>query len=193
MKNRLLIGFAVIAVITGFNVYNNPDYYTGMEEFNKYGFSFHYPGNFRPFEAGYPNFGDGASDFSGYFQANLEDGERFEEILVVWSTVNEHKSLDEELHNVIEDMSEDVSVKHMGWNVKEYVGENVNARYVYGEFSQNGINFNAMISLQIIPWESLRSYRGYIVGYIAIEGLYTETEIEERFRAFMGDFNPNTK
>lgn len=193
MNSRLLIGFVVIAVITGFNAITHSENYSGTEIFDKYGFNFRYPGNFRAFEAGYPNFGDGASDFSGYFQANFEDGVNFEEILVIWSTVNEPKGLDEELHGVIDGMSEDVSVKQMGGKVKAYVGENCTAHYVYGEFSQGGINFNAIISLQIIPWESLRSHRGYVVGYIALEGLYTEAELDAVFRAFMDDFNPKTR
>jgi len=142
MNSRLLIGFVVIAIITGFNAITHSENYSGTEIFDKYGFNFRYPGNFRAFEAGYPNFVDGASDFSGYFQANFEDGVNFEEILVIWSTVNEPKSLDEELHGVIDGMSEDVSVKQMGGKVKIYVGENCTAHYVYGELSQGGINFN---------------------------------------------------
>lgn len=193
MNNRLIIGFTLIAIITGFNAITHSENYSGTEIFDKYGFSFRYPGNFRAFEGGYPNYGDGASDFSGAFQANLEEDQDFKEILVIWSTINEPKSLDEELHNVIEGISEEVTIKQMGWNVKTYVGENNTAHYVYGEFSQGGLNFNAIISLQIIPWESLRSYRGYVVGYIAIEGVYTEAELDAVFRAFMTDFNPNTK
>lgn len=193
MNNRIIIGLTLIVIITGFNAITHSENYSGTEIFDKYGFSFRYPENFRTFEAGYPNFGDGASDFSGYFQANLEEGEAFEEILVIWSTINEPKSMDEELQNVIEGLSADVSIRQMDGNIKTYASENYTTHYVYGEFSQGELDFNAIISLQIIPWESLRSYRGYIVGYIATEGVYTEAELDVAFRAFMDDFTPNTK
>ena len=195
VNNRLLIGFALIAIITGTNAYNNQENYSGTTEFNKYGFSLRYPTNAMIWETGHPDHGSPATDFSGRFSATTVTGDEFiEQTLVIWTVVSDHQSndtLEDGLWEVIDGIS-------MGSNIalgnfsetKMLTIDGYELVYVYFEGIQMGGRFNTVFGVMVIPWESLRSYRGYVLGYVGSEGVFSEAEIEERYLDFLGSFKP---
>ena len=195
MNNRFLIGFTLIAIITGVNVYNHQEDYSGTIEFNNYGFSLRYPSNAMIWEAGFPDLGSGTSDFSGRFQATRVSGnELIEQILVLWTVIpntQENYTLDNELMDIIDEISLDsnITVENFSEFKTHEIGEH-KLLYVYFEGMQPGLKFNSMIGVMVLPWESLRSNRGYIIGYISIDGVYSEIELEGKYLDFLESFKP---
>jgi hypothetical protein len=191
MMNRLLIGFTLIAVITGVNVYNNQDKYSGKTVLDKYGFSLSYPSNMMLIEAGFPDYSSGASDFSGMVQGTSIVEERIEQVTVIWTVVQEYSTLDRELMKVVEDVNGDsnVTINYMS-EVKTQERDDYNYCYVYFEAQQRGLNFNAILGITVVPWQPLRSNRGYVIGYVASEGVYTESGLREVYLSLLDSFIP---
>ena len=191
MMNRLLIGLTLVAITTGINVYNNQDNYSGKTEFERYGFSFLYPGNMMILESGFPDFGSGASDFSGCFQGTIVIGERIEQIQVVWKVVQEYDTLEEALISLYEDVTNDstITINYLS-EIDAYENIEFTYKFLYFEADQEGLSFNAIIGITIIPWESLRSNRGYCIIYLATEGVYNESELKSTYIRFLSSFKP---
>jgi hypothetical protein len=191
--NRLGIGFMLIVILTGFNVYKNQERYSGNIVSDMYGFSFSYPGNMMVMEAGFPDYASGASDFSGRVQATSFIEERIEQILVIWTVVREYGELNEELMKVVDDLNgnSNTSINYLS-EIETLEFPNCTYNYIYFEANQRGLNFNAVIGITIIPWAPLRSYRGYVIGYIASEGVNSESELRAEFLRFLNSFKPVT-
>lgn len=191
--NRLGIGFMLIVILTGFNVYKNQERYSGNIVSDMYGFSFSYPGNMNVMEAGFPDYASGASDFSGRVQATSFIEERIEQILVIWTVVREYGELNEELMKVVDDLNgnSNTSINYLS-EIETLEFTNCTYNYIYFEANQRGLNFNAVIGITIIPWAPLRSYRGYVIGYIASEGVNSESELRAEFLRFLNSFKPVT-
>jgi hypothetical protein len=191
--NRLGIGFMLIVILTGFNVYKNQERYSGNIVSDMYGFSFSYPGNMMVMEAGFPDYASGASDFSGRVQATSFIEERIEQILVIWTVVREYGELNEELMKVVDDLNgnSNISINYLS-EIETLEFNNCTYNYIYFEANQRGLNFNAVIGITIIPWAPLRSYRGYVIGYIASEGVNSESELRAEFLRFLNSFKPVT-
>lgn len=189
--NKLLTGLMLILMFTGFNVYNNQDRYSGKTVLDKYGFSFSYPANMMLMETGFPDYGSVASDFSGTVQATSISEERIEQLIVIWTVIREYDELNGELMKVVEDLSNDsnITITYMS-EIDTLESSNCTYRCIYLEANQRGLDFNAIISVTIIPWESLRSNRGYVIGYIASKGTYSEIELREVFLNFLKAFKP---
>jgi len=195
MNNRQLIGFALIAIITGTNAYNNQENYSGTTEFNKYGFSFRYPTNAMIWETGHPDYGSPASDFAGRFSATKVSGDEYiEQTMIIWTVVKDHQTNDtveDALWVVINDISVDSNITLGNFSdTKTLTIDGYELVYVYFEGIQMGERFNTIFGVMIIPWESLCSYRGYILGYVGSEGVFSEAEIEARYLDFLNFFKP---
>ena len=195
MNNRLLIGFTLITIITGINVYNNQENYSGTTEFNKYGLSFRYPTNAMTWETGHPDYSSPASDFSGRFSATTVSGEEYiEQVLVIWTVIRDFQTndtLEDAIWDVLDDISLDPNI--ILENVSETKTLTIDGYeliYIYFEGTQIGGRFNTIFGIMIIPWESLRSNRGYILGYVGSEGVFSEAEIEEQYLDFLDSFKP---
>ena len=194
MNNRLMIGFTLIAILTGINVYNNQGNYSGTTEFNKYGVSFRYPTNAMVWETGHPDHGSPATDFSGRFSATTVSGEAIEQVLVIWTVVRDvqaNDTLEDGLWDVIDDisMSSNITLDNFS-ETKTITIDGFELIYIYFEGTQMGGRFNSIIGVMIIPWESLRSHRGYILGYVGSEGVFSKTELEEHYMNFLDSFKP---
>jgi hypothetical protein len=198
MKSRLRIGFILIAVLTGTNVYYNQDNYTGTTEFNKYGFSFRYPSNALIWEAGFPDYNSPASDFSGRFSATgISSDEVIEQVMVIWTVVNDFQ-LNDTLEDALWDVMDDISINPdiiLGnfSELKMHSIDDYELVYIYFTGSQNGEKFNSIIGVMILPWESLRSYRAYIFGYVGSDEFLTKAEVEEKYLDFLNSFKPLDK
>lgn len=194
MNNRLLVGFTLVAIITGINVYNNQENYSGTTEYNNYGVSFRYPTNAMVWETGHPDYGSPASDFSGRFSATTVSGESIEQVLVIWTVVRDvqqNDTLEDGLWDVIDDISMGSNITLDNYSETKTITINgFELIYIFFEGTRMGERFNSIIGVMILPWESLRSHRGYILGYVGSEGVFSETELEERYLNFLDSFKP---
>lgn len=195
VNNRLLVGFILIAIITGSNAYNNQENYSGTTEYNNYGVSFRYPTNAMIWETGHPDHGSPATDFSGRFSATkVSGGEFIEQVLVIWTVVRNvqtNDTVEDGLWDVLDDIRMDSNITLENFSeTKTLAIDGFELVYIYFEGTQMGGKFNSIIGVMIIPWESLRSHRGYILGYVGSDGVFSEAELEEKFLEFLGSFEP---
>jgi hypothetical protein len=195
MNIRLLIGFTLIAVLTGANVYNNQDRYSGTTEFNKYGFSIRYPSNAMIWETGFPDYYSPASDFSGRFSVtSVSVDESIEQALVIWTVVRDfsvNDSLEEALWDVIDDIvfNSNITLENFS-ELKKHSIDDHELVYIYFNGRQMEEKFNSIIGIMILPWDSFRSHRAYILAYVGSEGVFSEVEIKDKYLDFLGSFKP---
>ena len=142
-------------------------------------------------ESGFSDFSSEASDFSGCFQGTSVIGEKIEQIQVVWKVVQEYDNLEEALISLYEDVTNDstISIDYLS-KIETYENGKFTYKFVYFEADQEGLSFNAIIGITIIPWESLRSNRGYCIIYLATEGVYNESELKSTYIRFLDSFKP---
>jgi hypothetical protein len=112
---------------------------------------------------------------------------------VIWTVVREYGELNEELMKVVDDLNgnSNTSINYLS-EIETLEFPNCTYNYIYFEANQRGLNFNAVIGITIIPWAPLRSYRGYVIGYIASEGVNSESELRAEFLRFLNSFKPVT-
>ena len=189
MKNRLLIGFALVVLITSYNVYQNRDDYSGNVVYTGFGFSFPYTENLNVYEMG-SDFGPEPSEFAGSVIAMTPSiDENFKEILVEWRTTQEIPSLDEAMEYYLNDLATSSDVNFTETIGPRYIqkGEHTIAYWIM-KGNQRGLEFIVVHGIWMEPWEPLRSNRIYIVGIITPPISYTPDKLDELFRDLIEAF-----
>lgn len=189
MNNRLLIGFTLVALVTGFNVYQNREGFSGNTVYTGFGFSFPYTEDLNIYELGSPEYGPEPSEFAGAVIAIAPSiDENFKEIIVEWKTIQEP---------IVEEVME-AYLDNLETNNEVNFTESIGPRYLQkGDFNisywtmkgdQRGLEFMVVHGVWVEPWESLRSNRVYIVAIIVPPIGYTVDMLDIMFRELIGSF-----
>ena len=187
ITSRLAVGFLLVALITGFNVYQNRDSYSGNTVYTGFGFSFPYTENLMLYEMGSPDFGPDPSEFAGSVIAMTPSiDEDFKEIIVEWRTIQETPSIEEIMEYYLNDLATTSDVNFTASIGPRHIqrGEYTVAYWIMNG-NQRGLEFMVVHGIWVEPWVSLRSNRVYIVGIITPTVGYTPEMLDEMFRDFM--------
>jgi hypothetical protein len=188
-KTRLMIGLIFVILVTGINVYMNPEAFSRQTEYSGFGFKFSYRGDLSLYEMGSQGSGE-PTEFSGMVAATTQNiDERFLQYYVEWGTLTDPGTPEELMDKYTLDLAASANVTFsgiVGPDTVEKEGHTISYWRING--TQRGLEFMVAQGVLVEYWESLRAYRVYMIGIITPRQGYDFDELEAVFMDFMETF-----
>ena len=189
-KTRLMIGLVFVVLVTGLNIYMNPEAFSRQTEYSGYGFKFSYRGDMMVYETGGQGSGPQPSEFSGMVTATMPYiDERFLQFYVEWGTLTDPDTHEELVERYLAELSSIGNITFTGLtgtaNIEK---EGLSVSYWMVNGTQRGLEFMVAQGVAIEYWESLRAYRVYMLGAITPRYDNSYDRLEAIFRDFIETF-----
>ena len=190
MMKRLFIGLTIVALITAFNAYQHRDNYSGITEYEGYGFSFKYRSDLTLWVFGHPDYGSEATDLAGIVSARaMSIDENYIQNYVEWRTVQSIPVLEDAGGEYLNKFETESGVTWRGSIGPRYLDkEGYQVAYWILNGTQRGLDFMVVHSCWVEPWESLHAYRLYNVDIITPDVVYTTESIDMLLKEFLASF-----